>query len=636
MKDRTYQLLLAVDIDKKEELAKRLVSFKAVKIVERKTKAIEEVERMQALVSELAERAGIRPEAGYTEILMGRRIKRIRFEGRTVNEVLESISSTVGNTIEELEKAVFDLESTESALGAAESELSRIAPISFIEHDLSFIGSLRRFCVKIYVSKDRPFTPDGAVVSVHQLNGSYLNVVVCRPEDEQLIIKAAGELGLTLISPPSYSPAARARKLNKEVEELKAKRDDLLKKVGEIKARAEDEIDAALEALTALKEALELGEPHGRFLLVRVEVPSLFYERFLKSMSDIAIVSEPDKGEEVELVNPIYVKNFEQITETQGVPSEHEIDPTPIIAFVFPLFFGFMFPDLGQGLVLLALGLLIYLRGWKVKKMWGALLATFGASASISGILAGEFFGFDVSLIPGIGPYLARAAIVKIPTLSSLTSGIVLGALALAILIGIVHLASGFFLDFYQTVKHDRLRAYAEKLTALLAYAGAVLIGLSIIGGGYTFNLFAGRAALIGVPNAYVSMFSIPVTAASLGVMVFFMLREMGPLNSMIQFMFVVIEFLANTISYSRLAILFLVHIILMKALNLTIGMGAISVPLLIIGNVGIMALEGLIVYIQALRLHIYEWGTKFYMGGGKRFKGLGDMLLHADLLFRE
>lgn len=635
MKDRTYRLLLVADLDKKEELAKRLIAFKAVKIVEKKTKAIEDVERMYALVSELAERAGIRPEAGYTDILMGRTIRKVRFEGKTVKEILESISTAVGGTINELEKAVSELESVETKLSSAESELVRISPISFIDYDLSFTGSLKRICVKIYISKDEPFKPQGAIVSTYQLNGSYVNIIVCKAEDEQIIVKAAGELGLTQVSPPAYNPAKRASELNKIIEELRAKREDLLKRVNKIKAMAEDEVSAALEALTALREALELGEPRGRFLFVRVEVPSLLYERFSKVISDIAVISDPEKGEDIELVNPIYIKNFEQVTETQGVPSEHEIDPTPIIAFVFPLFFGFMFPDLGQGLVLLAVGLLIYFRGWRTKRMWGALLATFGAAASISGLLSGEFFGFDVSLLPGVGPYLARLAIVKIPTLSSLTAGIVLGALALAILIGIFHLASGFFLDFYQTVKHDRLRAYAEKLTALLAYAGAVLIGLSIIGGGYNFNLFSGRAALIGIPNIYVSAFSVPVTVASLAVMIYFMLREMGPLNSMIQFMFVVIEFLANTISYSRLAILFLVHIILMKALNLTLGMGILSIPILLIGNLGIMALEGLIVYIQALRLHIYEWGTKFYMGGGKRFKGLGDLLLHADLLFK-
>jgi Archaeal/vacuolar-type H+-ATPase subunit I len=67
-----------------------------------------------------------------------------------------------------------------------------------------------------------------------------------------------------------------------------------------------------------------------------------------------------------------------------------------------------------------------------------------------------------------------------------------------------------------------------------------------------------------------------------------------------------------------------------MKTLNETVAMGAVSLPLLIFGNLGIMALEGLIVYIQSLRLHVYEWFTKFYMGNGTRFKGITDGLTHA------
>ncbi len=107
--------------------------------------------------------------------------------------------------------------------------------------------------------------------------------------------------------------------------------------------------------------------------------------------------------------------------------------------------------------------------------------------------------------------------------------------------------------------------------------------------------------------------------------------RRENPLDASIQFMFIVIEFLANTISYSRLAILFLVHIVLMKTLNASLALGAVSIPLIVFGNLGIMALEGLIVYIQSLRLHVYEWFTKFYLGSGSKFTGLTDGLLHAS-----
>ncbi|MDP8023951.1 MAG: V-type ATPase 116kDa subunit family protein [Nitrososphaeria archaeon] len=630
MKEPTITLTLASDIQKREEISKRLLKFGRVKIIEKYSNAPKEIEEAANFVINVAERAEIRPELGYTEIIEGKTIKRFEFKGSNLNEILNDIKQKVMGAAYKLNEKLQELEKTESELTNLKNEYSKLLPFKGIKTDLTFISSLKRFAVKFYTSKE-PVQFECCLSAVVQRDkNEYLIVVYAESEKAKEIEQAAYTKGLVELQPPAGSPEDMLNSLSKKISELqnrfKALSDDVLN----LKIALEDEINAALESLQVLKEVSEIGMPAGRFIISKVEILRSDLRRFYEAFKDITIIGGLSDADEVELKNPIYMKNFDPLTETQGVPGRYEIDPTPIISLVFPFFFGFMFPDAGQGLVLFALGLLIYLRGWKNKRKWGAMLASFGASATIMGLLAGEFFGFEVSAIPFAGSFLEKLAVLK--SFSSLTTGAILTMLSVAILIGIFHLTSGYFLDFKQTLKKDRKEAFLEKLPVLIAYIGAVFIGLSIIGGNYSFNLFAGRAALINVPNRILSSVTVPVTAASIFIFLFYTVRRENPLDASIQFMFIVIEFLANTISYSRLAILFLVHIVLMKTLNATVAMGAVSWPLIVFGNLGIMALEGLIVYIQSLRLHVYEWFTKFYLGNGTRFRSVTDTLTHASI----
>ena len=98
------------------------------------------------------------------------------------------------------------------------------------------------------------------------------------------------------------------------------------------------------------------------------------------------------------LENPKFMKMFENVTIAQGIPKYNEIDPTPVIAFVFPFFYGIMFADLGQGLVLTGFGSLLSLQK-KMKRRyryWGKMIISFGISASIFGLLTGTFFGLEL------------------------------------------------------------------------------------------------------------------------------------------------------------------------------------------------------------------------------------------------
>jgi len=88
------------------------------------------------------------------------------------------------------------------------------------------------------------------------------------------------------------------------------------------------------------------------------------------------------------------------------------------------------------------------------------------------------------------------------------------------------------------------------------------------------------------------------------------------------------IECLAHSISYARIGIMLLVHAALLLTVNQAYeNLGGLSSPtalvLIVGGQIGIMMIEGLIVYIQSLRLHLYEFFTKWYEGGSQPFKQL-------------
>jgi len=101
------------------------------------------------------------------------------------------------------------------------------------------------------------------------------------------------------------------------------------------------------------------------------------------------------------------------------------------------------------------------------------------------------------------------------------------------------------------------------------------------------------------------------------------------------------VECLSHTISYARLGIMLLVHAALLLTVNNAYvhlgGMGSGGALAIIIGgNIGIMIIEGLIVYIQSLRLHLYEFFTKWYGGGSKQFKQVVPEMVYNQLLWKK
>ena len=147
------------------------------------------------------------------------------------------------------------------------------------------------------------------------------------------------------------------------------------------------------------KDVLEATRKPGgtkNFAMIQGFIPVQMENKFKSLTSDyVSVMDDPQQATAHEshaedhieklptlLRNKKYIRTFEIITETQGLPNYDERDPTPIIAFVWPLFYGLMFADLGHGILLFGLGMLFKYRGNGSLTTWGTLITASGAAAS--------------------------------------------------------------------------------------------------------------------------------------------------------------------------------------------------------------------------------------------------------------
>ncbi len=370
-------------------------------------------------------------------------------------------------------------------------------------------------------------------------------------------------------------------------------------------------------------------------------VPDKNYSELEKKIEEIshghAIVkaTRPVKGETVptKLDNPGIFKPFEVLVETFGLPSYKELDPTPILAITFPLFYGLMFGDVGHGLILVLIGLVLAKLAKTSRGVYslGVIVMTCGIFAMLFGFIYGEMFGMgqeeQLKLLGFKLPLFVKdaAGTALISPLADATHTIEF--LKLAILVGVVHVGSGMVLGFINKISEKQyLSALAGPLPKLWLYYGAVYLFMTYWTDFGKWGQNLGTVImLIPVPLVIIlfseviqhlpkfDMHHLPTQLGEGGFEVFD--------TSLI--------FLSNSISYSRIFALALVHGGLFLAL-FSVAEPLNALPLvgplvwllvIIAGTAGIIALESLIVFLHSLRLHYYEWFTKFYAADGVKFR---------------
>lgn len=337
-----------------------------------------------------------------------------------------------------------------------------------------------------------------------------------------------------------------------------------------------------------------------------------------------AAVTEHSSEEQIPILlrHPRLLRPFEMLVSAYGLPSYQELEPTLFVALSYVLMFGMMFGDAGHGAVLAVGGLFALFAGRTEKVRDAGVLILFAALSSIAfGLVYGSCFGLES---------FKQYALWHDPL-----EGDPLALMYGAIGIGIVMISLGLILNIINRFRRGDVM-------------GGLLDKFGVIGALFYWGVLAliAKYAVIesrGLVNLAIFVFLVvPLVGWALKEpLEYFAHRHARPseessdglfaaiTESLVGAFEAVLSYLANTISFVRLAAYAMSHAALLVAAfmmaeevrHLSLGGGVLSVLVIILGNLVAIVLEGIIASVQALRLEYYEFFGKFFSGDGRPFE---------------
>ena len=425
------------------------------------------------------------------------------------------------------------------------------------------------------------------------------------------------------------TPAHAYQSLDREIARINLEIEDIDKQAGEMLADRAPQLVAARDRLEELSNNFDV-----RKLAARMEDKKEDYyilcgwmaeddvEKFLEEIKDddkVFVVVEDDHdayfGEPpTKLDNPKIFKPFEMFVQMYGLPAHNEMDPTMFVGLTYSFIFGAMFGDVGQGLLLLIGGALIY--HFKKAPLTG-IIATAGIFSTIFGFLFGSIFGFE-DVIPALWmrpidnmttlPFLG-----KLNTVFIVAVGFGMLLIMVAMVLHIINAArakdvGGMWFD-------------ANGVAGLVFYA-AVVITIVLFLTGNPLPAGIVMAVMFGVPLILI-LFKEPLTR---------MIQKRADKMEESKAMFLVegffemfetlLSYFSNTISFIRIGAFAVSHAAIMEVVLQLAGAesGHPNWIGVVFGNLFVCGFEGLIVGIQVLRLEYYEMFSRFYKGSGRAF----------------
>ena len=370
--------------------------------------------------------------------------------------------------------------------------------------------------------------------------------------------------------------------------------------------------------------------------------------------------------------NPSFMKPTEDVVKAFGIPNRHDLDPTKIMFLSFPLIFGLVFADVGQGFLIFLIGYAA-LRANKKGQDWGAImgyvqngaqgLMLMGIFAMFGGFLFGSFFGAETVLEP-LWPIFAHTE----PNRAT-------HMLKLSIEVGVIHISLGIIMALYNELKHKNMRKALINASYLWMYLGFIIlifgVSYNAIGDWFltsgTVSLwlpFIGIGYGTGTHNPFYPV--LPIAPMIFTLMMFIIPLVImlissikGGMDGIVHLLESVIGMISHTVSYARIFALNTVHIILSSVFITmlppiidiyfpTISLFGVDIipavvhtshytgppvmPILgaFIGTLIVGILEGLLGFMHTLRLHFVEWFSKFYHAGGVEFQPFCVKRLHT------
>jgi V/A-type H+-transporting ATPase subunit I len=361
--------------------------------------------------------------------------------------------------------------------------------------------------------------------------------------------------------------------------------------------------------------------------LVAGWIPERIQKQFAKKVDalgeDVIVNLLPDNDLDedikppVALHNPTNLLGFQKLVTTYSMPGYREIDPTVIVAVLFPLLFGAMFGDIGQGLVLALDGILVFAsksKNLQRYKALGPVVVFSGLLAALFGWIYGSFFGFEDLIQP-----LWKHPIDNIMDILIITFAGGALILSLANSLSIVN-------DIRQK---DWAHAFfsGKGLSGLLLYWSLLLLvvqsmlKVTYIPVTVLELLIVLCVLLIMAENAIGRVMARKKPVFGGGFFLYF-------ITAFFELFETLLGFLSNSLSFVRVGAFAVAHaglssVFLLLAEMVSPTKGFTYWLVIVFGNLFIIGFEGMIVSIQTLRLQYYEFFSKFFKGGGLRYKPL-------------
>lgn len=345
------------------------------------------------------------------------------------------------------------------------------------------------------------------------------------------------------------------------------------------------------------------------------EVPAL--EKLLAGYTT-AWETEAPKAEEypqvpVKLKNNALTRPLNMVTEMYSLPAYDGLDPNPLMAPFFILFYGIMMADMGYGLLMMIASVVVLkkLRPKGGMHHFFSLLGLCGISTFLMGAITGGFFSdFIPQLMKVINPE-STFTWFWTPLFTPLddTLAILIGSMVL----GFVQILTGMVISFVKKLRDGQfLDALWEEGTWWVVFAGA---GLAILGVTNLVLILGGAMILVGAGwNA----------------------KGFGKVTAVFGSLYNhVTGYFGDILSYSRLMALMLAGSVIAQVFNTLAAIPGNIVVFFIIsmaGNALNFALNLLGCYVHDLRLQCLEYFGKFYKDGGKPFRPLSFKTKFVDI----
>ncbi len=469
-------------------------------------------------------------------------------------------------------------------------------------------------------------------------NGRLQIIALSMMSDKESLLNALEAAYFTRIELPQKYHGSIADVLDEIELEIWTKREEMADLYAQIIALRRNWRNRLLELMSTVSanqiviDSMEKFGKTDKSYLLSGWVPYKDVKKLQKEFENIPTqgllmdASEPITAQEAEnhkpsvptkLQHPSFIRPFSGLVTNFGIPKYSDIDPTVFASLAFLAMFGVMFADVGHGSVLIILGLLgaLYpLPQLKSVKNMSIFISACGFASVITGLLFGNLFGKEGIIEP------------LWFSLEHMNPENVNRMLKLGVYFGICMLSLGVMLNIAQSFRRKNFKeAFCGQwgIFSLASYWTAVFLLI-------TGRKFSWQKILLIIILMLPIVLKEPVS------------RLFGKkhhhdgeeeseslIESGFQVYEVVMAYLANTLSYIRIAAFDLSHAGLMMATySLTKELGGsenifISLPSDIMANAFVILLEGLISAIQCMRLEYYEFFSKFFAGEGVEYKPL-------------